>query len=162
MTASIIICKLLSMMLMTAGMRLMIHKYWLLHTSNDPRPFFPDAYCPKGCRTPFLPSWSPHCLSNTALCSFKERGARNALLLLNAEQRERGVVAASAGNHALGLAWHGRDIGIPVTVVMPASAPLTKVSPASNSVRSGVLTISQHVFKLIRLFWGRLWRGFCR
>jgi threonine dehydratase len=60
--------------------------------------------------------------------SFKERGARNALLLLDDAQRARGVVAASAGNHALGLAYHGRLLGIPVTVVMPRFAPLVKVA----------------------------------
>ena len=60
--------------------------------------------------------------------SFKERGACNALLLLESEQKRRGVVAASAGNHALGLAYHGKLLGIPVTVVMPLAAPLTKVS----------------------------------
>jgi len=60
--------------------------------------------------------------------SFKERGARNALLQLDDAQRSRGVVAASAGNHALGLAYHGRLLGIPVTVVMPRFAPLVKVS----------------------------------
>jgi threonine dehydratase len=60
--------------------------------------------------------------------SFKERGARNALLLLSPEQQARGVIAASAGNHALGLAWHGRLLGIPVTVVMPRFAPLVKVA----------------------------------
>jgi len=60
--------------------------------------------------------------------SFKERGARNALMLLSPEQRNRGVVAASAGNHALGLAWHGRLLGVPVTVVMPKFAPLVKAS----------------------------------
>jgi threonine dehydratase len=60
--------------------------------------------------------------------SFKERGARNALLLLSAEGRLRGVVAASAGNHALGLAYHGRLLGIPVTVVMPEFAPLIKIT----------------------------------
>ncbi|MBL9147350.1 MAG: threonine ammonia-lyase [Phycisphaerae bacterium] len=58
--------------------------------------------------------------------SFKERGARNALLLLDHERRKRGVVAASAGNHALALAFHGRQLGIPVTVVMPVFAPLVK------------------------------------
>jgi len=58
--------------------------------------------------------------------SFKERGARNALLQLDDAQRKRGVVAASAGNHALGLAHHGSQLGIPVTVVMPVSAPLVK------------------------------------
>src|SRR5262249_17362655 len=56
--------------------------------------------------------------------SFKERGARNALLLLDAEQRRRGVIAASAGNHALGLAYHGQLLGIRVTVVMARFAPL--------------------------------------
>ena len=60
--------------------------------------------------------------------SFKERGARNALLLLDADQRRRGVVAASAGNHALGLAYHGGLLEIPVTVVMPRFAPLVKVA----------------------------------
>src|SRR3954469_23201491 len=50
--------------------------------------------------------------------SFKERGARNKLLLLPPDVRTKGVVAASAGNHALGLAYHGQDLGIPVTVVM--------------------------------------------
>lgn len=60
--------------------------------------------------------------------SFKERGARNALLRLAPAQKKRGVIAASAGNHALGLAYHGRLLGIPVTVVMPAHAPLIKVA----------------------------------
>src|ERR1051325_9061010 len=56
--------------------------------------------------------------------SFKERGARNALLLLESERRRRGVITASAGNHALGLAYHARLLGIAVTVVMPCLAPL--------------------------------------
>src|SRR5437867_541369 len=60
--------------------------------------------------------------------SFKERGARNALERLSAEQRRRGVVAASAGNHALGVAYHGSLLHIPVTVVMPQFAALIKVS----------------------------------
>ena len=60
--------------------------------------------------------------------SFKERGARNALLRLSPAQKRRGVIAASAGNHALGLAYHGKLLGIPVTVVMPDYAPLIKVS----------------------------------
>ena len=59
--------------------------------------------------------------------SFKERGARNALLSLNATERRNGVVAASAGNHALALCWHGSELGIPVTVVMPTVAPMAKV-----------------------------------
>jgi threonine dehydratase len=60
--------------------------------------------------------------------SFKERGARNALVQLTAEQRARGVIAASAGNHAQGIAYHGALLGIPVTVVMPTFAPLVKVA----------------------------------
>jgi threonine dehydratase len=60
--------------------------------------------------------------------SFKERGARNKLLRLSAGQKECGVIAASAGNHALGLAYHAQLLGIPATVVMPRFAPLMKVS----------------------------------
>ena len=60
--------------------------------------------------------------------SFKERGARNALLRLAPRQKKNGVIAASAGNHALGLAYHGQLLGVPVTVVMPDYAPLIKVS----------------------------------
>jgi len=60
--------------------------------------------------------------------SFKERGARNALLQLTAQERARGVIAASAGNHAQGIAYHGSLLGIPVTVVMPKFAPLIKVT----------------------------------
>lgn len=60
--------------------------------------------------------------------SFKERGARNALLQLDPDRRSRGVIAASAGNHALGLAYHGQLLGIPVTVVMPDYAPLIKIA----------------------------------
>lgn len=60
--------------------------------------------------------------------SFKERGARNTLLQLTPEQRTLGVIAASAGNHALALAHHGKLLGIPVTVVMPVYAPIIKQS----------------------------------
>jgi threonine dehydratase len=60
--------------------------------------------------------------------SFKERGARNALMQLSSEQISKGVIAASAGNHALGLAWHGRLLGVAATVVMPRFAPLAKVA----------------------------------
>lgn len=60
--------------------------------------------------------------------SFKERGARNALMLLSDELRGRGVIAASAGNHALGLSYHGQLLGVPVTVVMPTHAPINKVA----------------------------------
>lgn len=60
--------------------------------------------------------------------SFKDRGSLNKLLQLDDAQRRRGVVAASAGNHAQALAWHGGRLGIPVTVVMPEPAPLIKVA----------------------------------
>jgi threonine dehydratase len=60
--------------------------------------------------------------------SFKERGARNALVQLSDDQKKRGVIAASAGNHAQALAYQGKLLGIPATVVMPQYAPLIKIS----------------------------------
>lgn len=48
-------------------------------------------------------------------------------MLLSDESKRAGVITASAGNHALALAWHGKDLGIPVICVMPTSAPMTKV-----------------------------------
>lgn len=60
--------------------------------------------------------------------SFKERGARHALLCLTPQERARGVVAASAGNHALGLAYHGGMLGVKVIVVMPLAAAAVKVA----------------------------------
>lgn len=60
--------------------------------------------------------------------SFKERGARNALSQLSPEQQKRGIIAASAGNHAQALAYQGKLLGIPATVVMPKFAPLIKVN----------------------------------
>ncbi len=59
--------------------------------------------------------------------SFKERGALNRLLLLGPDERRRGVVAASAGNHAQALAYHGGRLGVPVTIVMPEGTPFTKI-----------------------------------
>ncbi|APG63214.1 threonine ammonia-lyase [Sphingorhabdus lutea] len=59
--------------------------------------------------------------------AYKERGALNALTLLNDEQRAKGVIAASAGNHAQGLSYHGTRLGMPVTIVMPLSTPTVKV-----------------------------------
>lgn len=59
--------------------------------------------------------------------AYKERGALNALLLLSQEQRTRGVIAASAGNHSQGLSYHGRRLGVPVTIVMPRPTPTVKV-----------------------------------
>ncbi len=59
--------------------------------------------------------------------AYKERGALNALLLLSEEQKSRGVIAASAGNHAQGLSYHGTRLGVPVTIVMPKTTPHVKV-----------------------------------
>jgi threonine dehydratase len=59
--------------------------------------------------------------------SFKERGARNALAQFPQDQQARGVIAASAGNHAQALAYQGKLLGIPATVVMPRYAPLIKI-----------------------------------
>ncbi len=60
--------------------------------------------------------------------AYKERGALNKLLQLSEGERARGVVAASAGNHAQAVAYHGRRLGIPVTIVMPISTPMIKVT----------------------------------
>lgn len=59
--------------------------------------------------------------------SFKERGALNRMLLLSDDERRRGVIAASAGNHAQGVAFHATRLGIPATIVMPELTPLVKV-----------------------------------
>ena len=59
--------------------------------------------------------------------AYKERGALNKLLQLTAEERRRGVIAASAGNHSQGLAYHATRLGIPVTIVMPRQTPFVKV-----------------------------------
>ena len=60
--------------------------------------------------------------------AYKERGALNKLLHLDREECRRGVVAASAGNHAQAVAYHGKRLGIPVTIVMPVSTPTIKVT----------------------------------
>ena len=59
--------------------------------------------------------------------AYKERGALNKLMLLSEAQRAKGVIAASAGNHAQGLAYHGARLGVPVTIVMPKTTPFVKV-----------------------------------
>jgi threonine dehydratase len=59
--------------------------------------------------------------------SFKERGAANKFSLLTAEERKRGVVAASAGNHAQAVAFNAQRLGMRATIVMPETAPLSKV-----------------------------------
>jgi threonine dehydratase len=59
--------------------------------------------------------------------SFKERGALNRLSALSEAERRRGVIAMSAGNHAQGVAYHARRLGIPATIAMPVSTPTVKV-----------------------------------
>ncbi|MXP13447.1 threonine ammonia-lyase [Altererythrobacter confluentis] len=59
--------------------------------------------------------------------AYKERGALNALLMMDETRRSRGVIAASAGNHSQGLSYHGRRLGVPVTIVMPRTTPTVKV-----------------------------------
>ena len=71
--------------------------------------------------------------------AYKERGALNKLLQLTAEERSRGVIAASAGNHAQAVAYHGKRLGIPVTIVMPASTPTIKVTQTEGHGATVVL-----------------------
>ena len=59
--------------------------------------------------------------------SFKDRGALVKLNSLSAEERARGVIAVSAGNHAQGVAYHAQQLGIPATIVMPEGTPHVKV-----------------------------------
>jgi threonine dehydratase len=60
--------------------------------------------------------------------AYKERGALNKLLQLTGEERQRGVIAASAGNHAQAVAYHAKRLGIPATIVMPENTPTVKVT----------------------------------
>src|SRR5437868_5263246 len=88
-------------------------------------------------RTPFLPSRTLSRLTGCEVhlkfenlqftASFKERGALNKLLSLSDEQRRRGVIAMSAGNHAQAVAYHAARLGIPAVIVMPKGSPNTKI-----------------------------------
>src|SRR6516165_3431713 len=64
--------------------------------------------------------------------SFKERGALNKLLSLTKAERKAGVIAMSAGNHALGVAYHAQRLGIPATIVMPMGSPFVKIQHTEN------------------------------
>ena len=89
-------------------------------------------------RTPFLPAPRLSKLTGAdiwvkyenlqATASFKERGALIKLLSLSAEERARGVIAMSAGNHAQAVAWHAQRLGIHATIVMPAPSPFVKIA----------------------------------
>lgn len=71
--------------------------------------------------------------------AYKERGALNCLLSLSPDQRAKGVIAASAGNHAQGLAYHGARLGVPVTIVMPVPTPIIKVTQTEGHGATVVL-----------------------
>lgn len=71
--------------------------------------------------------------------AYKERGALNTLLQLDHAARAKGVIAASAGNHAQGLAYHGNRLGIPVTIVMPKPTPTVKVMQTEGHGASVIL-----------------------
>ena len=64
--------------------------------------------------------------------AYKERGALNKLLQLTPEERQRGVIAASAGNHAQAVAYHAKRLGIPAVIVMPATTPTVKVTQTAG------------------------------
>ena len=70
--------------------------------------------------------------------TFKERGALNRLLALSPDERQRGVIAMSAGNHAQGVAYHAHRLGIPASIVMPVGTPMVKIE---NTRRHGAETI---------------------
>ncbi|HEX9210543.1 MAG TPA: pyridoxal-phosphate dependent enzyme, partial [Bradyrhizobium sp.] len=72
--------------------------------------------------------------------SFKERGALNRLTALTPEERARGVVAMSAGNHAQGVAYHAKRLGIPATIVMPVGTPMVKVENTRHHGAEVVVT----------------------
>jgi threonine dehydratase len=88
--------------------------------------------------------------------SFKERGACNRLLLLSEAERSRGVIAASAGNHAQAVARHAAALGIRATVVMPETTPLVKVTAARRLGAEVVLhgqsydEAAERAFELVR------------
>jgi threonine dehydratase len=71
--------------------------------------------------------------------AYKERGALNKLLQLTPEERARGVIAASAGNHAQAVAYHAKRLGIPATIVMPESTPTVKVTQTAGHGATVVL-----------------------
>jgi len=76
--------------------------------------------------------------------AFKERGALNKLLLLSDEDRARGVIAASAGNHAQGVAYHARALNVPATIVMPVTTPDVKVR--QTRALGAEIVLSGHAF----------------
>lgn len=70
--------------------------------------------------------------------SVKDRGARHALLMLEKEKKKRGAIAASLGNFAKAISYHGEKLGIPVTVVLPVVSPIMKIAQC-RSYKANVL-----------------------
>ncbi len=101
-----------------------------------------DAIAGQVVRTPTLESKTLGALTGSRVylkfenlqftAAYKERGALNRLLSLTEDERQRGVIAMSAGNHAQGLAYHARRLGIPATIVMPRFTPLIKVQQTES------------------------------
>ncbi len=86
--------------------------------------------------------------------AFKARGALNKLLTLNEDERARGVIACSAGNHAQGLAYHAQRLGIPATIVMPQGTPFNKIKKTEDfgaKVISHGKTFDESVGETLRL-----------
>lgn len=79
--------------------------------------------------------------------SFKERGARYALISLSNEEKKRGVISASLGNHAQGLSYHAKLLGIKCTVVMPTVAPIMKIQKCRNYGATVIVHVS--CFKIL-------------
>src|SRR5262249_30250188 len=86
--------------------------------------------------------------------SFKERGALNRLTALTAEERRRGVIAMSAGNHAQGVAYHAKRLGIPVTIVMPVGTPMVKVENTRHHGAEVIVT-GETLEEAAALAWAR-------
>jgi threonine dehydratase len=76
--------------------------------------------------------------------AYKERGALNKLLQLSPEERARGVIAASAGNHAQAVAYHAKRLGIPATIVMPEATPTVKVTQTEG--HGATVVLHGHLF----------------
>src|SRR5215212_6975333 len=89
-------------------------------------------------RTPLVPAPRLSQLAEATVCvkhenmqptgSFKERGAVNKLDALTHDERRRGVIAMSGGNHAQAVAYHAKRLGIPASIVMPVTTPLVKIA----------------------------------
>src|ERR1051325_7099366 len=101
-------------------------------------------------RTPMLPAPKLSALTGAEVWvkyenlqvtnSFKERGALNKLAALSADERRRGVIAMSAGNHAQAVAYHARRLGIPATIVMPVTTPFVKIAATQAQGATVVLS----------------------